>query len=1503
MSDLKQWVKEAYCPMVMTSTTEEAQRLCFKNGLTFTELISAFSVLENTSVPIRTVAHHYNLREFRLRFQPASEIAPPPLSVGEKHLAKSVTDNPPTGDLLDHVPIHDNNDVKYAVTKMNCRSMPWYQKYRKELWKTMQCQEHDMFECPAACLLVVSSSNDDPIHCFHELSSLHYLPQVFQKGQFEPALNKFFILLHDNVEAASVDVEAMMKKMKSTFAPANCKLLQINSLTEPNHAQPDIWTAHLRQPFFSYSEQESKPKVPYGCMLNEQDLQNLRAFTSELTLKGVLPWLEARMFSLNSTVAAVRKGVKNVIKSWWRKPKEEEQRSGELRYRYDTIESQIRLLADSAFMLQDYEVALSMYTMVKEDYRADKAYLHFAAANEMVALCLFMTEGNRRALDTALEHASTSYSRQGEEMRRRNGGHLTTCTRLATRTYMLAAEIYQCTSAAGAGGQPRCREAAQALLRAAPAEGGLCSALLLEQAAICFLHADPPLYRKYAFHLVLAGHHYHAVSQSMHAVRCYAAAIAVYKGHKWAHIEDHIHFTLARQLFALGNPSQAVKFFLQLIGTGRQSAQQQNTFLREFLYVVRAQRVQQQKIKEEEAAAADEKGDKKSKKKKDAAAGSLELEGENLGEEDTEIEELALPIFNDDSLSVFQRENAVDFDYSGAAAAASSSAETAAWANLETEMMKEAEVEVTAERQVRDAEEAKAALAEAAAKLAEGIKGGKLATVIPAIDSWSDILARAKAKGRDRFFTPEGKVLRCGRGAGRNMGTDEVLITVVGEPVYVEVQVENPLSISVELQHLQLFGCLETVGGDADKDSEGGAEGGKKGKGQCTLADMSLLEMKSAVEAGAHDNADLQVDDRRILLEPDSKQKVILCLCPLKEGKLRVLGVRWCLYGEVWGLHMFKRKGRLLQKSRQQRAMKMRADDHMLEAQVVEPMPWLGVDLTGLPHTLLQGEVRRVELVLSNHGQDEMPQGSLMLMCNRPMLSVGASVPVNPEDPDGELVPEVYTGTSEPAAETVGATGQLLRFAKLALKPGEKVKVPVWIRGLPNVNNSSGGGSAKEQPLRLLFRYREETREGEGKASKLVMTKERFVRCSFKLTVLPSLSIMAFARPSYNKSGQYVLIVEVTNMRQNSELNLHQVSAISNVWRIEAMSCSEVDALKANSPKMLEAEGGHAADGEDAAGDGRNLRAVCWREHAVLHFHLIPSSSSEIGSSGGTCSGAGTAASGVVAVVGREQTLLHSDVVLCSSTTVSTKVDSSAAPWLSMLCQENASSLLYQSQSRLAAERRAKAAAGNGGVQSIQAVRRKAKGGGAPEEEEEEKTPPPPTSPDALVQGDMELNLLLVWQSTTSPSGAAAIASAGALAAKQGGPPPPMKQLTGQAAAQAAAAGIPSAGGAAAAVAAGAVAGASAGTLVAGPAGAMKRGQHHVRHVVVRPQPASRQCPLTLTVSYQPEMDHDFSEGVPCKVRHGSHMVDENTLSPLLAQPLHSQPPACTFPPAHILTY
>ena len=80
----------------------------------------------------------------------------------------------------------------------------------------------------------------------------------------------------------------------------------------------------------------------------------------------------------------------------------------------------------------------------------------------------------------------------------------------------------------------------------------LMAALLLEQSALCFRSMRPALPRKFAFHLILAGFRFIQCGQRRHAVRAYAAALAVYSRKGWTHIEDHVHFTLGRNCATLG---------------------------------------------------------------------------------------------------------------------------------------------------------------------------------------------------------------------------------------------------------------------------------------------------------------------------------------------------------------------------------------------------------------------------------------------------------------------------------------------------------------------------------------------------------------------------------------------------------------------------------------------------------------------------------------------------------------------------------------------------------------------------------------------------------------------------------------------------------------------------------------------------------------------------------------------------------------------------------------
>ncbi|KAK3581188.1 hypothetical protein CHS0354_024722 [Potamilus streckersoni] len=131
-------------------------------------------------------------------------------------------------------------------------------------------------------------------------------------------------------------------------------------------------------------------------------------------------------------------------------------------------------------------------------------------------------------------------------------------------------------------------EAAMQFIKMMSEESDLQSALFLEQAAHCFINMKAPMVRKYAFHMILAGHRFSKAGQRKHALRTYSQAMQVYKGKNWSLAEDHINFTLGRQSHSLKQLENATAAFKHLLTeNSKQTASQQNAFLREYLFVYR----------------------------------------------------------------------------------------------------------------------------------------------------------------------------------------------------------------------------------------------------------------------------------------------------------------------------------------------------------------------------------------------------------------------------------------------------------------------------------------------------------------------------------------------------------------------------------------------------------------------------------------------------------------------------------------------------------------------------------------------------------------------------------------------------------------------------------------------------------------------------------------------------------------------------------------------------
>jgi len=557
-------------------------------------------------------------------------------------------------------------------------SMPWLVRYRHALDQSTDSLPHDLINCPPLVLLVCTATKEitAPENVLQEFyQSNHVLPNVYKRGLYDPStIRQEVLVLHDNHDGANTtttttstatatatatatpfDENRLRQLLRSRFG-TNAAILRINSST------PETAAALAKQ-------ETSDPwggKGQLGTFLSDNDRVVLRRYFQSLLTAALLPSLERRIVDLNAIVNDRKKGMRNLVKSFWRKPKEDtssasastsmaaaattalassnttsstgannsdngsnksthgqsssvpgggtttgDGNSGgttsmeEVKYRYDSIESQTLLLADTLFLMEDYDNALSMYRLIRDDYKSDKAWVHYGNVLEMIALCMYQLDPYTRPREifSLLEQALVVYTRAAEEERVRNGSmarqqlgadNTTTAqtqqqqqqqmqlqttqrsyiTRLACRLSLVLA-VASDTLARG-----RDLECADLLASVSSYESSLGAAVLMEQSSVFYFKAG--MCRKYAFHMLMSGHMFQKAGENHHAFRCFASALYIYRTEMWDNLYNHLKTALAAQLYTMGRMSVALVLYAKLIGTtsgGKVSVQSQQKFL------------------------------------------------------------------------------------------------------------------------------------------------------------------------------------------------------------------------------------------------------------------------------------------------------------------------------------------------------------------------------------------------------------------------------------------------------------------------------------------------------------------------------------------------------------------------------------------------------------------------------------------------------------------------------------------------------------------------------------------------------------------------------------------------------------------------------------------------------------------------------------------------------------------------------------------------------------
>ncbi|XP_052200322.1 uncharacterized protein LOC127806829 isoform X2 [Diospyros lotus] len=558
-SPLGRMLLDEISPVVMVLRTNLAEEACRKNGLSLIEMLSPFCAFNNIDVPVRTASDQpHRIQRFTLRLFYASDIRQPDVEVAKERLKEVITH---AGEKGFSNLSSDPPQIETILATSQSELLPtWFPYFNKELVHTVSFSDHEAFDHPVACLLVVSSKDEEPLSKFVDLFNTDQLPSLLNDGAMDPKILKYYLLLHDNQDDTTEKATKILLEMRSTFGTYDCGLLCINS-------SEDGLIQHEENPWALYKN-ESSPGQPLGCFLSIDDMNELRNVMQDLSSKHIIPHMEKKIRDLNQQVSATRRGFRNQIKNlWWRKGKEDtpDSLNGSM-YTFSSIESQIRVLGDYAFMLRDYDLALSNYRLLSTDYKLDKAWKRYAGVQEMMGLTYFMLDQLRKDAEYCMENAFNTYLKMGLSGQRN-----------ATRCGLWWAEMLKT--------RDQFKEAATVYFRIS-GEEPLHSAVMLEQASYCYLFARPPMLRKYGFHLVLSGDLYKKCDQMKHSIRTYRGALSVFKGTKWNHIRDHVHFHIGKWYAFLGLFDVAIKHILEVLACGHQSKTTQELFLRDFFQII-----------------------------------------------------------------------------------------------------------------------------------------------------------------------------------------------------------------------------------------------------------------------------------------------------------------------------------------------------------------------------------------------------------------------------------------------------------------------------------------------------------------------------------------------------------------------------------------------------------------------------------------------------------------------------------------------------------------------------------------------------------------------------------------------------------------------------------------------------------------------------------------------------------------------------------------------------
>jgi hypothetical protein len=1127
-----------------------------------------------------------------------------------------------------------SGDELKALLGNEAACTPWFRLYARDLLAHQAASPHDFLSHPLVAVLACAVDEPDVTKVFASLYAPATPPAALATLNADTQLALFYVLLH-RVPASSTPEQRAASRTKADAVLADCLRLfgsravvlidvavddtapavavepsRISSTSKRNTLRPASSQVTLGKDGLPHaSSRPSSKSRPTGAAaaaaaaaaagkpapatrtlaeaLNGEGMVTLRTFLAAMYENGVVAQYRKQLGPLAEHVAQKRSKISSIrafLSGNKNKPKAGAADPANLLNR--SLEEQTRRLADTHFLLRDWDNAQQQYKAAAGDFKNEKLHEAYASAQEMVAATMLAEApravaavDKRQMLNVVahLNNAFNSYERAG-------------AVHLAQRASIVLQLLLRAVG--------EHLQAADACLRAIDIDGtdDLYAAMMYEQSAIAYLHTKPKaLFRRCTFRLVNAGACFDGAHQRAHALRGYATAFAAYKTFGWPIINEQLHSLLVRHYAMQGQLDNALHFALALLESHATTPPAvQASHLREYLYLHQAVHAASSESRARAIAQYADAADRD-----DAEAGEYD-DGDDYGELDTaEVAALSSSTTTaggeesstDDvaagggaGSALPRTRSIVDAVAAGAAAAAA----TPIPINLPdppTLPLPIVHNDVEFVFQDSSTSSSTAAGQPGGAPLASlsvtANEADVLGTVTDEAVMWPTLEARLLRNAQRQASSMAASIGASGTQATQMVDerlprgsalfklwmrdANEALgvvrpISVVQEPITVTVSVTNPLGVPVQLSRVRLLASLE-------------------------LLDGSKTASRDA----------LRTEPSDVLLEPREKLQLVLALTPLAVGLLHVRGVAFTVAGQVDGACIF---GQLSAASSavtfsasglgsavagaaatatpgEQAAPRPGGDAASARAAtaraacaqqvlIAPPMPLMESVLSDVPTHLCAGERACLRLRVRNVGQ-------------KPMCNVWVT---------SNLAQNVWFG---------GERGEAKRFCAPVRVPGGKLlpgashELLVWLRAPP-------GDVATGELARLVMRvalafYYEPASEQAAPAAAAGVTSlaYRFQRLQARIELTTSLRLAYMCASRPGAVDTRLLRLSVHNKWRSGVFRISRVTARSARWSLQLALPSDVTDINDvivrpdETAHVLLVASPQAVDGDDAA--------------------------------------------------------------------------------------------------------------------------------------------------------------------------------------------------------------------------------------------------------------------------------------------------------------------------------